>query len=104
MVTLFVVSFLCPPFFIGFTYLVKIILHRNLYLKGGFVLFIQSMSILWRYIFQVAASFTEFESSGLMITFASFFQALAVILFFYSMWGRIRPIGSHIREAKGEEF
>src|SRR3989338_7781645 len=46
MVTLFVVSFLCPPFFIGFTYLVKIILHRNLYLKGGFVLFIQSMSIL----------------------------------------------------------
>lgn len=57
-----------------------------------------------RYIFQVTASLTEFESSGLMITFASFFQALAVILFFYSMWGRIRPIGSHIREAKGEEF
>lgn len=31
-------------------------------------------------------------------------QALAVGLYFWTMWGRIRPVGSHLREAAGERF
>ena len=31
-------------------------------------------------------------------------QGLAFVLFFYNIWPRIRPVGSHIREAKGEKF
>lgn len=31
-------------------------------------------------------------------------QAVAVVLFVWNMWTRIRPIGSHLREAKGERF
>jgi heme/copper-type cytochrome/quinol oxidase subunit 1 len=31
-------------------------------------------------------------------------QALGLVLYFWTMWGRIRPVGSHLREAKGEKF
>lgn len=31
-------------------------------------------------------------------------QVLAMGLFFWTMWTRIRPVGSHLREAKGERF
>ena len=31
-------------------------------------------------------------------------QAIGILLFFYTMWTRIRPLGSHIREAGGERF
>ena len=31
-------------------------------------------------------------------------QALGLGLYFWSMWSRIRPVGSHLREAKGERF
>lgn len=31
-------------------------------------------------------------------------QAAGLVLYFWTMWGRIRPVGSHLREAKGEKF
>lgn len=31
-------------------------------------------------------------------------QIVGVAIFFYSMWPRIRPVGSHLREARGERF
>lgn len=31
-------------------------------------------------------------------------QTLAVLLFFFTMWSRIRPLGSRAREAAGERF
>jgi cbb3-type cytochrome oxidase subunit 1 len=34
----------------------------------------------------------------------SFAQIAGVALFFYTMWGRIRPVGSQQREARGERF
>ena len=35
---------------------------------------------------------------------ASYVEILAIILFFANIWQRIKPIGSHIREEKGEKF
>ena len=63
-----------------------------------------AVSTSLRFIFQVISSFTYEEWLNAFISIASFFQAAAIILFFYSMWGRIRPVGSRIREAKGEKF
>jgi len=40
----------------------------------------------------------------LAIVIAGFAQILGLLLFFYTMWSRIRGIGSHAREAKGERF
>jgi len=31
-------------------------------------------------------------------------QAIAILLFFHTIWTRIRPLGSHVREANGERF
>jgi cbb3-type cytochrome oxidase subunit 1 len=31
-------------------------------------------------------------------------QALGVLIYFWTMWPRIRPVGSHLREARGERF
>jgi len=31
-------------------------------------------------------------------------QSLGIGLFFWAMWPRIRPVGSHLREVKGERF
>lgn len=31
-------------------------------------------------------------------------QAVGLGLYFWTMWTRIRPVGSHLREAKGERF
>lgn len=31
-------------------------------------------------------------------------QAIGLAIYFWAMWPRIRPVGSHLREAKGERF
>ena len=31
-------------------------------------------------------------------------QVVGLGVYFFTMWTRIRPVGSHIREAKGERF
>ncbi|MCL6494875.1 MAG: cbb3-type cytochrome c oxidase subunit I [Ignavibacterium sp.] len=57
-----------------------------------------------RFILQVAANFFLSDLIQYLIAISSALQVIAMILFFYSMWGRIRPVRSHIREAKGEKF
>jgi hypothetical protein len=48
----------------------------------------------------------EFASGLLrwLIVLASFAQIAGIGLFFYTMWSRIRPVGSRTREEKGERF
>ena len=38
------------------------------------------------------------------IVLASGAQVLALVIFFYTMWSRIRAVGSAVREARGERF
>lgn len=38
------------------------------------------------------------------VVIAGFAQIAGIGLFFYTMWSRIRPVGSQAREAKGERF
>ncbi len=38
------------------------------------------------------------------IVLASAAQAAGLVLYFHTMWSRIRPLGSALREAKGERF
>lgn len=57
-----------------------------------------------RFIFQVSYNFIISDLLKILIASSSVLQVLAMILFFYSMWGRIRPVGSQYREAKGEKF
>lgn len=57
-----------------------------------------------RFVMQVIAAYYYISWVNVAIVAFSSFQVLAMILFFYSMWGRIRAVGSQYREAKGEKF
>jgi len=63
-----------------------------------------AISTSFRFLSQVSYSILFEDWLNISVTIFSFFQVAAIILFFYSMWGRIRPIGSKIREEKGEKF
>jgi hypothetical protein len=63
-----------------------------------------SSGTLLRFVFEILNSYTQGQIIDIIITISGTFQVLGIILFFYSMWGRIRSVGSHIREAKGERF
>jgi heme/copper-type cytochrome/quinol oxidase subunit 1 len=39
-----------------------------------------------------------------LVVLASFAQIAGIGLFFYTMWSRIRPVGSRAREEQGERF
>ncbi len=65
---------------------------------------LMTVSTALRFISQVTASFFNSELIAWLISLYSLFQVGAIIYFFYAIWGRIRPVGSHIREAKGEKF
>ncbi len=65
---------------------------------------IMTIATALRFIFQVLTNFVLSDVVRYLIAISSIFQVIAIILFFYSMWGRIRPVGSQIREAKGEKF
>lgn len=68
------------------------------------VYWLMTISTALRYIFQVWASINYISWVNYMVTVFSTLQVISMILFFYSMWGRIRSVGSHLREAKGEKF
>ncbi|MDO8549858.1 MAG: hypothetical protein Q7S39_06890 [Ignavibacteria bacterium] len=57
-----------------------------------------------RFIFQILHIIFYEDWLSYFITITSVLQVAAFGLFFYSMWGRIRSVGSHLREAKGERF
>lgn len=63
-----------------------------------------TISTAVRFIMQLIAAYYYLTFIKVLIVISSLFQILAMILFFYSMWGRIRAVGSQFREAKGEKF
>lgn len=57
-----------------------------------------------RFLFEVADAYVTVSFLNYVIVFSSSLQITAVIIYAYTMWGRIRPLGSQFREAKGEKF
>ena len=41
---------------------------------------------------------------GWMVVLGGAGQAVGLMLYFWTMWTRVRPVGSHLREARGERF
>ena len=76
--------------------------------KPGLILtsyYLMTISTAARFVSQVLSSIifpNEILKFFLFITAVG--QIVGLIIFFISMWGRIRSVGSHIREAKGERF
>ena len=69
-----------------------------------FVFWIFSISTALRFITQFLYGFLFVKTFTYFITVFSILQVVSILLFFFSIWGRIRPVGSQIREKKGEKF
>jgi hypothetical protein len=76
--------------------------------KPGFILFsyyLMTISTSVRFISQVISSvIAPNEILKFFLFISALGQIAGLIIFFISMWGRIRSVGSHLREAKGEKF
>ncbi len=66
--------------------------------------YVMTISTVLRFISEFALAYVELSALRYLDVVASFGQIAAMLLFFYSIWGRVRPIGSALREAQGEKF
>ncbi len=57
-----------------------------------------------RFVAETSRAWSEVAWLRWMVVLGGLGQAVGLLLYFWSMWTRIRPVGSHIREAKGERF
>ncbi len=69
-----------------------------------FAYWMMTISTAVRFVAQASVAFIELPELRGTIAAASTFQVIAFGLFFYSMWDRIRAVGSALREAQGEKF
>lgn len=53
---------------------------------------------------EIARSELDADSLRWLVVVAGLGQVLGFGVYFWTMWPRIRPVGSHLREAKGERF
>ena len=53
---------------------------------------------------EIARSAVDPEWLRWLVTAAGVAQVVGFAIYFWTMWPRIRPVGSHLREAKGQRF
>lgn len=63
-----------------------------------------TLSTAGRFVFEIVFGFLGNTGWSLAGFFCTILQTAAAIGLVYSVWGRIRPVGSQIREKKGERF
>jgi len=65
---------------------------------------LMALSTGLRFLFQVLLAFYYLDWISISVSIFSTLQVLAIILFFYSIWGRIRSVGSYKREKEWKKF
>ena len=68
------------------------------------VYLLMTIGTSFRFTAEFIDSFITFSFINILIVISSSLQIIAFFIFVYTMWGRVRPVGSQIREAKGEKF
>jgi heme/copper-type cytochrome/quinol oxidase subunit 1 len=57
-----------------------------------------------RFAAEAARAWTDAAALPWIIVAGGLGQVVGIALYFWTMWPRIRPVGSHLREAQGERF
>jgi heme/copper-type cytochrome/quinol oxidase subunit 1 len=57
-----------------------------------------------RFLGELARAWSEARWLAWLVVLGGLAQVLGLGIYFWAMWPRIRPVGSHLREAKGERF
>lgn len=53
---------------------------------------------------ELARSSLQAQRLRVMVVAAGLAQAIGIALFFHTVWTRIRPVGSQLRDGRGERF
>ena len=65
---------------------------------------ILTISTAIRFVAEIARSGSDAGALRWLVLISGIAQLAGFALYFFTMWTRIRPVGSHLREAKGERF
>lgn len=65
---------------------------------------ILAISTAARFLSEMSRAWVEAPWLAWVVVLGGVGQAAGIAVYFWTMWTRIRPVGSHIREAKGEKF
>lgn len=57
-----------------------------------------------RFVTEAARAWSDAPWLGWIVVVGGLGQIVGLAVYFWTMWGRIRPVGSHLREAAGERF
>lgn len=57
-----------------------------------------------RFLAEASRAWFDAPLLGWLIVLGGLGQIAGLAVYFWTMWTRIRPVGSHVREAKGERF
>jgi cbb3-type cytochrome oxidase subunit 3 len=57
-----------------------------------------------RFLAEAARAWSDARLLAWVVVLGGLGQIIGAALYFWTMWSRIRPVGSHLREAKGERF
>lgn len=57
-----------------------------------------------RFLGEVARVWVTSRWLSWVVVLSGLAQVLGLVVYFWAMWTRIRPVGSHLREAAGERF
>jgi heme/copper-type cytochrome/quinol oxidase subunit 1 len=57
-----------------------------------------------RFLAEMARAWSDAAVLPWIVVLGGLGQILGAAIYFWSMWPRIRPVGSHLREAQGERF
>lgn len=59
---------------------------------------------LGRFVAEAARGWHTAPVLGWIVVVGGLGQVVGLAVYFWTMWPRIRPVGSHLREARGEKF
>jgi heme/copper-type cytochrome/quinol oxidase subunit 1 len=57
-----------------------------------------------RFVVESARAWSDAATLPWLVVATGLGQIIGLALYFHAMWPRIRPVGSHLREAQGERF
>lgn len=72
--------------------------------RAGAAYWVLTAATALRFLAETSRAWSSWEPIRWAVVAGGLGQGVGLALYFWTMWGRIRPVGSHLRESQGERF